>query len=110
MAQVDMGSICGAKACLYFMDGILNRLPTKERIKSWGLEVDETCVLCRNAEETRDHMFFDCDFSRQIWKEVLLLCGKSRVVSTWREEVQGEIIEFNHIKNSMECSSLFHLD
>ena len=32
---------------------ILNRLPTKERIKSWGLEVEETCVLCRNAAETR---------------------------------------------------------
>ena len=43
---------------------ILNRLPTKERIKSWGLEVEETCILCRNAAKTREHFLFGCDFLR----------------------------------------------
>ena len=45
---------------------ILNRLPTKERIKSWGMEVDCMCVLCKNAYKTRDHLFYGCDFSQGI--------------------------------------------
>ena len=45
---------------------VLNRLSTKDRIKAWGMEVDDKCVMCRNAEETRDHVFFGCEFSRKI--------------------------------------------
>ena len=67
---------------------ILNRLPTKDRIKSWLLEVDGMCVPCRSAEETRDHLFYGCTFSQQIWKEMLLLCGPSREVSSWCAEFQ----------------------
>ncbi|XP_033134200.1 uncharacterized protein LOC108869648, partial [Brassica rapa] len=35
------------------------------RLISWGLAVLATCVLCHN--ENRQHLFFDCDFSRQVW-------------------------------------------
>ena len=67
---------------------ILNRLPTKDRVKSWGLEVDGRCVLCREAEETRNHLFYGCEFSQGIWREVLKLCGKQREVTSWDEEFQ----------------------
>ena len=60
---------------------ILNRLSTKERIKSWGLEIEETCVLCRNVVETGEHLFFGCDFSRGLWKEVLMLCEEPQKVN-----------------------------
>ena len=70
---------------------VLNRLPTKERIKAWGLEVDDKCVMCRNAEETRDHVFFGCTFFKKIWNEVLALCGKAKEVTSWREKVEWAI-------------------
>lgn len=30
--------------------------------------VDTTCVLCKRGQENRDHRFFDCLYSQQIWK------------------------------------------
>ena len=36
---------------------VLNKLPTKERIKNWWLEVNDVCELCGRAGETRDHLW-----------------------------------------------------
>ena len=71
---------------------IINRLPTKDRLKSWGLEVDDRCVPCRKAGETRNHLFYECEFSQGIWKEILKLCGKQREVTSWNEEFQWAIM------------------
>ena len=46
---------------------ILNRLPTLDRMSSWGLVQDGKCRLCQNALETRDHLFFACSFSKKVW-------------------------------------------
>ena len=54
---------------------ILNRLPTIDRLQSWGIEARDCCALCKQDQETRDHLFFGCSFSRAIWKKVLVLCG-----------------------------------
>lgn len=35
-----------------------DRLATLNRIASWGQNIDSTCVLCYNATETRNHLFF----------------------------------------------------
>lgn len=45
-----------------------NRLHTRDRLRNWGLSVPATCVLCNNSNESRDHLFFACDFSSDIWR------------------------------------------
>ncbi|KAL4385159.1 hypothetical protein GQ457_15G001640 [Hibiscus cannabinus] len=45
---------------------ILNRLPTRDRLSSFGMQVEIGCVLCGRKQETRDHIFFDCVFSRKV--------------------------------------------
>ncbi|KAK5836985.1 hypothetical protein PVK06_012791 [Gossypium arboreum] len=35
---------------------VLNRLPTKDKLSSQGLNVDMVCLLCNRADESRDHM------------------------------------------------------
>lgn len=37
---------------------ILDRLPTSDRLNSWGLNVQEDCILCNTGKEFRDHIFF----------------------------------------------------
>ena len=69
----------------------LNRLPTKDGMKKWGIEVDEECILCKEGKESRDHMFFTCRFSKSIWKRVLTLCGLQREVLSWVEELNWAI-------------------
>ncbi|XP_048612051.1 uncharacterized protein LOC125586235 [Brassica napus] len=42
---------------------VLNRCPTRDRIRGWGFQTDTACVLCNQAEESRDHLFFNCQYS-----------------------------------------------
>ena len=44
-----------------------NRLGTRDRMRSRGLQVPSTCVLCNAADETRHHLFFDCSYSSEVW-------------------------------------------
>lgn len=45
----------------------LNRLPTKDRMLHWGLNVDPKCLLCSTATESRDHLQLDCSYSASLW-------------------------------------------
>lgn len=51
---------------------IHNRLPTGDRLNSWGINIDPTCPLCCLEVESRDHLFFRCPYSNLIWREGLL--------------------------------------
>lgn len=43
-----------------------DRLSTMDRISKWSHGFDETCVLCKNAMDSRSHLFFECSYSSQI--------------------------------------------
>lgn len=49
---------------------VQNRLPTRDRLLSWGLQVDEKCLLCNRGAESRDHLFFSCNYSFDLWQTV----------------------------------------
>lgn len=46
---------------------LLRRLPTKDRLRRWGMNVPAECVLCSNGLESHHHLFFECEFSSIIW-------------------------------------------
>lgn len=45
----------------------LNRCPTRDRLLGWGLQTDATCLLCNSADESRDHLLFQCSYSWDLW-------------------------------------------
>lgn len=45
----------------------LNRSPTRDRLLQWGVISDGSCLLCNNSLESRSHLFFDCNFSWDLW-------------------------------------------
>ena len=57
---------------------ILDRLPTMDRLKAWGMEMDGVCALCKQDMETRNHLFFTCTYSKVIWQKVMQLCRLNR--------------------------------
>ena len=67
---------------------MLNRMPTLDRMISWGLGVDGNCKLCQNGMESRDHLFFECSYSKEVWQSVLQLCGLTRRILRWEEEIE----------------------
>ncbi|XP_056856086.1 uncharacterized protein LOC130505497 [Raphanus sativus] len=55
---------------------VLNRMSTMYRVVKWSQGSNEVCVLCKNASESRSHLFFECNFSAQVWEFIAkgLLC------------------------------------
>ncbi|XVF79274.1 hypothetical protein PTKIN_Ptkin14bG0208400 [Pterospermum kingtungense] len=73
---------------------ILNRLPTMDRLKKWGIAVDDVCCLCKEYVESRNHVFFECHFSKNIWFLILRLCGIQREVGSWDDELRWAVSKF----------------
>ncbi|XP_055814275.1 uncharacterized protein LOC129883688 [Solanum dulcamara] len=48
-----------------------NKLPTTDRLTSWGIDVNQQCKLCQQDLENREHLFTQCEFTRAIWKKLL---------------------------------------
>jgi len=48
-----------------------NRLHTCDRLHNWGLSIPSICVLSNQHDETRNHLFFECDYSSQIWRHFM---------------------------------------
>ena len=66
---------------------MLARLPTRDRILSWGLQVPDSCVLCADGLESHNHLFFDCPFAVQIWNK---FCG--RFISSPPAHLQAAVL------------------
>lgn len=62
------------------------KLATCSYLQRMGVHVDHRCCLCGNADETLDHMFFDCDVARAIWSGVTEWCGIRRQPVHWSLE------------------------
>lgn len=43
------------------------RLTTRDRLRSWGLQIPPDCLLCNNAAESIEHIFFSCPYSAEVW-------------------------------------------
>ncbi|XP_039020242.1 uncharacterized protein LOC120152010 [Hibiscus syriacus] len=70
------------KYCIILWMAILDRLPTRIRLLRMGLAIDnDKCLLCNLESETRNHLFFECDYARNLWKAILQLCGVNRRAS-----------------------------
>ena len=55
------------KHCFMVWLVVLNRCPTRDRLQSWGLQTDTNCLLCGLHLESRDHLYFDCPYSWELW-------------------------------------------
>ena len=50
---------------------IKNRLQTGDRILQWNRDANGVCVLCHDALETHDHLFFGCCYPGRVWRELV---------------------------------------
>ena len=71
--------------------------------------------FCNERVETRDHIFFTYDYSKQLWKEVLLACSIDGRVGDWHTELglgigSREGSHFIHTEIGMVCIHLSSLE
>ncbi|KAG2300644.1 hypothetical protein Bca52824_037116 [Brassica carinata] len=58
------------KHAFHFWVTNLNRLPTRSRLCSWGMQTPNHCCICLTQPETRDHLMLSCPYSLLIWVEI----------------------------------------
>ncbi|XP_015072478.1 uncharacterized protein LOC107016558 [Solanum pennellii] len=86
----------------------LNRkLATVDRLAKWGLVHDTTCVLCKNVDESLDHMFLQCHYAGEVWERVLTWAGiHNNRPKTWAQFMQWSI---QHGKGKTTKAQLFKM-
>ena len=66
---------------------IHNRLAIGDRILRWNPQAMTTCWLCKAAFETRDHLFFECDYSKEVWLETIKNLAGCRRIYEWSDVI-----------------------
>ena len=51
------------------------RMVTRDRMRSWGLDVPAECLLCGQNEESTEHLFFQCDYSLTVLRTMFARSG-----------------------------------
>lgn len=67
---------------------MLNRMSTMDRVSRWNQEVDTVYVLCKNAPESRDHLYFECSFSSQVWEHLVKGILRNDYTTDWHAVVR----------------------
>jgi len=65
------------------------RLMTKCLMRQRGAKYDTTCVLCKTGVEDMTHLFWACDFTRQVWHQVRFGMPLHRTI---KESLEAEAI------------------
>lgn len=65
---------------------ILGKLNIKDRISKWNPSTYLQCDFFGAAPETRDHLFFSCNFIDDIWRSVLTLIQLPHSTGDWHSE------------------------
>lgn len=87
------------------------RLKTKGLLQRKGMNISTDCVLCDDGFDPCSHLFFQCPYSKQIWKKVLAEIGVIREPLSWNHELQwlriackGRSRKSNLIRLALMCT------
>ena len=59
-------------------------LRTKDKLLEWGVISNATYDLCNQENESLQHLFYSCPFSRSVWLQVSSLWNVSQPYHYWK--------------------------
>lgn len=62
---------------------VRDRLSTGNHMATWNRDAPVGCVFCNTNLETRDHLFFSCVFTSEMWEALAKNIFKSRFTTAW---------------------------
>ncbi|GJY52321.1 reverse transcriptase zinc-binding domain-containing protein [Tanacetum coccineum] len=74
---------------------IQNKLTTQDKSKQWGSYDVLCCALCKNNTASHLHLFFECRYSSEVWKNVMDKMGVGDRSYKWFEIVEEMSRTFN---------------
>ena len=83
------------------------RLVTVDKQAQWVVDVEKTCVLCKNDDKNVEHLFIQCNFARRIWGRLLSWIEKqTNVPMTWEQFIKWCIL---HGKGKRSAAQMFKI-
>lgn len=86
-------------------------LKTRKLLASRGITLDKVCHFCSGQDETFEHLFFQCQFTRDTWQQVLLKMNINRTPLSWEREhrwiqrkCSGRSRKAKNIKLAVSCT------
>ncbi|GJX41177.1 RNA-directed DNA polymerase, eukaryota, reverse transcriptase zinc-binding domain protein [Tanacetum coccineum] len=49
---------------------IQGKLLTQDKMENWNIGGNPLCGFCNQEANSHDHLFFQCDFAKTVWKEI----------------------------------------
>ena len=80
---------------------IKGRLMTQDRIAVWNPNGDMKCVFCKQCLDSHAHLFFLCQYTNQVWKEMQKLLDKQ-----FSDKWENIIEEFSSLKANRNIWSI----
>ncbi|GJT69783.1 cytokinin dehydrogenase 3-like protein [Tanacetum coccineum] len=97
MAQDRRINKCIPRHAFVVWMAIQNRLNTQDRIALWKPNEKMQCVFCKKCLDSIDHLFFICEFSKEVWREMQKTLNVSMAFS-WENSVK-ELCRLPNTKN-----------
>ncbi|GKC88484.1 RNA-directed DNA polymerase, eukaryota, reverse transcriptase zinc-binding domain protein [Tanacetum coccineum] len=54
---------------------VKGKLVTQDKLAKWYPDRIDKCPLCLKVEDSHKHLFFDCEFSSEVWENIQLLAN-----------------------------------
>ncbi|XP_019264286.1 PREDICTED: uncharacterized protein LOC109241913 [Nicotiana attenuata] len=71
---------------------IQDRLMTCDRLINWKINVEPECVMCKQENETRDYLFWQCPYATQVWNKMCRWLGRQQLGNgNWQQFLQWTI-------------------
>lgn len=65
------------------------KLLTKDRIQKWDPGFVNTCALCKTDAESRNLLFFQCEYAKRIWDAIKCLIQLDQCSELWNDVVSN---------------------
>nr|GEV99763.1 hypothetical protein [Tanacetum cinerariifolium] len=65
------------------LNAFLDRLKTHDNLHHWDKYENLLCVLCGKVSESRDHLFFECNFHNAVWCRLKDMVKLDHALCSW---------------------------
>lgn len=74
-------------------------------MQAWG--VKQRCVLCRERDETRDHLFFACPYTLSVWIKLAGRLGGYGITPDWNDTLEFISHNSHHAMDRLPLKMVF---
>ncbi|XP_021996178.1 uncharacterized protein LOC110893375 [Helianthus annuus] len=69
---------------------VQKKLKTQDIMSSWNSSGNANlnllcCSLCVSGPDSHNHLFFECDYSAQVWSDIKVLAGMESIQNEWTD-------------------------